>query len=82
MANLGTQFHPLIMLTPSGWVNEPQVKDPEVWDELVRQAMGRCGARYALYSREGAWCVRGPGIEQVREYPNREAAEMIAIHRA
>lgn len=82
MKQLGTQFDPLLMLTPTGWVNEPQVKDPEVWDELVKQAMARRGARYALYSHAERWAVRGPRGEGLARGADDGGSERTCVFHA
>lgn len=62
------------------WYAEPQVDDPDTFDECVETARLRLNATHALYEYEGRWVLVGGKCGYAKDYPNREAAEMVAIH--
>lgn len=60
------------------WAFEAQVDDAVTFDECVETARLRLNATHALYEQGDEWAlVMG---NRIRFYPNREAAEMVAIH--
>lgn len=59
--------------------SEAHVNDPITLAETIAMSMDRTGARYAVYPDGQFWALTGGG--KTRHFPNREAAEMVAIHR-
>jgi hypothetical protein len=58
---------------------ETHVNDPLTLAETVAMSLDRTRARWAVYPDGQLWALTGRGT--TRHYPNREAAEMVAIHR-
>lgn len=83
---LGCTFRRCDMLVRGDWRREDQIDDPDTWDECVAEAMARLGASYAVYELHGQFVlIGGPrniGMSNTRDYPSREAAQMVAIHGA
>lgn len=71
---LGTQFTTVhFLLRDRTWTTERHVADPETIVTTIDMSAGRFGAwMCGLFKAPGA---------PVRSFPNREAAEMYAIHR-
>lgn len=63
------------------WHAEPFLDD-DTFDDAIRIVTEDYGCTYALWQRDLAWWLlkRVLGGTTTRNYPNREAAEMIAIH--
>lgn len=79
METLGASFQDVrVCLKDGTWTKERHVMDPETIDTTVEMSLGS-RATYAVYFKRGSWTLRGPA-GRVREYPTREAAEMVAIH--
>ncbi len=64
------------------WLDERHIDDPETLDTTVSMSLERLGGRYAIWQRDGGWVLlkRGAAVPRLKFYPNREAAEMVAIH--
>lgn len=84
LEHLGVGFVDVWFFHPKGhvqWLLRPQVDDPKTLCECLRIEMGRSGARCALWHGLDRWNLLLRGSDTIRTYPNREAAEMVAIHR-
>lgn len=82
LEGLGMRFRQVWFLTPNGWLEESHVDDPETFDTTVDTSRQRLRARYVLYPYEGKWVLIGGRCGYAKDYPTREAAEMVAIHNA
>lgn len=83
-------------LTSKGWIDEKHADNPDTLKLTIDMTLERIKARYALWDagppETSRWCLyrwvkyplsEGGGVTTTtRHYPNREAAEMIAIHGA
>ncbi len=62
------------------WLHTPQVDDPSTFDETLDAARSRLKGDYAVYPYGGSWVLVGGQCGYAKDYPSREAAEMVAIH--
>lgn len=77
---LASQMIPIFFIASDGrMVEESHVNDPLTLAETIAMSMTRTGAIWAVYPDGEQWALTGKG--RTRHYPNREAAEMVAIHR-
>lgn len=72
------------MVTREGnLIDERHVADAETLFETVKMSIERFGTRSAVLPYQGRWCVYTPfrpGVDKMRFYDSREAAEMVMIH--
>lgn len=80
LKDLGCRFRDVWFLTKKGWAQRAQVDDPVTFDECVDEERRRIGAKYVLYEFAGEWVLVGSKCGHAKSYPNRAAAEMVAIH--
>ncbi len=84
LESLGTQFRNVWLYARRNgsyeWFDEQHVDDPETFEVTVEMSRARFGASYVVYEHGGKWILIGGKSEHPREYPSREAAEMVAIH--
>lgn len=84
LQGMGTTFCDVWFYTRArNWTLELQVEDHDTFLECVGMAMSRLGAGYALWydGTLGGYLLKR-NFGKIRTYPNREAAEMVAIHNA
>lgn len=89
MSQIGTQFVNVRFWLPkaTGWFDERHVADPETLHTTIDMSASRIGARSAVWQHPGedGWRYwrfsSGPSDEPHKTFPNKEAAEMYAIHR-
>ena len=83
LKNLGVRLVEAWIYHPrAGWKPTAQVKDEETFLDCIDDTMRRKGARYALWHDGEMWCLLSKRTGDTRRLPNREAAEMLAIHGA
>jgi hypothetical protein len=69
-------YHP-----KAGWKLEPQIEDHDTFLETVELSRQRLGARCAMWGDAAGWFVLDSRTGDTKTFPNREAAEMVVIHR-
>lgn len=79
LARMGTKFCDVWLFVKGCWIDERHVADNETFLATVVMSIERLGATYALWSDATEWCLIDRN-GSIRRYPNREAAEMVAIH--
>lgn len=62
------------------WCSTQHVDDTETFLETVDMALEREGLRFALWDDGDKWCLLDRRTGDTKRYPNRAAAEMVAIH--
>lgn len=83
MKSLGVKFCDVWFYTSRRtWKHEPQVKDDDTFLEAISMAFVRLLATHALWFDGEMWCLLIRVSGDTKRYPSREAAEMVAIHRA
>lgn len=81
IVNSGVPLRPIFFIDRDGKIiEENHVDDPLTLAETIAMSMGRTNAKWAVYPDGGRWALTGKGT--TRHYDTREAAEMVAIHRA
>ena len=81
IVDYGVPMRPVFFIDRRGAiVEEMHVDDPITLAETIAMSMDRTRARAAVYPDGDKWALTSKG--KTRHFPNREAAEMAAIHKA
>lgn len=63
------------------WLDERHINDPETLLTTVSMSLQRLGGRFAIWQNGLQWELFDMSKVGTKLYPNREAAEMSAMHR-
>ncbi len=89
LESLGSKFVNVWLYLPARatggwfWSDERHIDDPETLDTTVSMSLERLGGKYAIWRAGQQWVLLrrwNHETSTLRHYPNREAAEMVAIH--
>lgn len=86
LSDLGVALVQVQLFVKGRWIDERHVADITTLEETVSMSLKRLGGNYAVTPWQGRWALftvpSGPRRMRLRYYDTREAAEMVAMHRA
>lgn len=77
---LGVKLIDVWVYNHAGWWITRQVDDHDTFLETLEMSMRNYRARFALWDDGEMWCLLDRETGDTKRYPNRAAAEMVAIH--